>query len=96
MAGNNNDNVKYCGYCKYHYLKLKKDSNIKFIPAFKPIKSFNRTVEQNDSSLDKKSSSYHNSDTSKPPKRKQKFYSTSSQHDSGNVLNQKRLNSLLI
>lgn len=32
------DNVKYCGYCEYHYKKLKKDSgHIKTIPAFKPI-----------------------------------------------------------
>ncbi|XP_049518309.1 protein AF-10-like isoform X8 [Dermacentor silvarum] len=36
-AGNYMDNVKYCGYCPYHYQKLKRDSNIKIIPAFKPI-----------------------------------------------------------
>lgn len=51
-AGNYGDNVKYCGYCLYHYKKLgekhltslkqerkkkKKDANIKVIPAFKPV-----------------------------------------------------------
>ncbi|XP_075536465.1 coiled coil domain containing protein Alhambra isoform X9 [Dermacentor variabilis] len=37
-AGNFLDNVKYCGYCPYHYQKLqKRDSHIKIIPAFKPI-----------------------------------------------------------
>lgn len=36
-AGNYMDNVKYCGYCPYHYQKLKRDSHIKIIPAFKPI-----------------------------------------------------------
>ncbi|XP_050044568.1 zinc finger protein zfp-1 isoform X9 [Dermacentor andersoni] len=37
-AGNYLDNVKYCGYCPYHYQKLqKRDSHIKIIPAFKPI-----------------------------------------------------------
>ncbi|XP_022652736.1 protein AF-10-like isoform X1 [Varroa jacobsoni] len=38
-AGNYMDNVKYCGYCQHHYQKLKKDSNIKTIPAFKPPSS---------------------------------------------------------
>ncbi|XP_074658988.1 uncharacterized protein LOC141911828 [Tubulanus polymorphus] len=38
-AGSYNDNVKYCGYCAYHYKKLKKDSHIKTIPAFKPVPS---------------------------------------------------------
>uniref|UniRef100_A0A224YZA5 Mixed-lineage leukemia protein n=1 Tax=Rhipicephalus zambeziensis TaxID=60191 RepID=A0A224YZA5_9ACAR len=39
-AGNYMDNVKYCGYCPYHYQKVvsaKRDNNIKIIPAFKPI-----------------------------------------------------------
>ncbi|XP_023243263.1 protein AF-10-like isoform X7 [Centruroides sculpturatus] len=44
-AGNYLDNVKYCGYCHYHYQKLKKDSNIKTIPAFKPIPADNATPE---------------------------------------------------
>ncbi|UYV66145.1 MLLT6, partial [Cordylochernes scorpioides] len=54
-AGNYMDNVKYCGYCQYHYQKLsrgrcgvgvqKKDSHIKPIPAFKPIPSDNATPE---------------------------------------------------
>ncbi|XP_070566594.1 protein AF-10-like isoform X2 [Ptychodera flava] len=35
-AGQFTDNVKYCGYCEYHYNKLKKDKDtIKTIPAFK-------------------------------------------------------------
>ncbi|XP_076361095.1 coiled coil domain containing protein Alhambra [Tachypleus tridentatus] len=44
-AGNYFDNVKYCGYCHYHYQKLKKDSHIKTIPAFKPIPAGNATPE---------------------------------------------------
>ncbi|CAL1264145.1 unnamed protein product [Larinioides sclopetarius] len=44
-AGNYTDNVKYCGYCHYHYQKLKKDSHIKIIPAFKPIPADNATPE---------------------------------------------------
>ncbi|GFQ73768.1 protein AF-10 [Trichonephila clavata] len=56
-AGNYMDNVKYCGYCHYHYQKLvssqqsnckirvKKDSHIKIIPAFKPIPADNATPE---------------------------------------------------
>ncbi|XP_055943909.1 protein AF-10-like isoform X3 [Argiope bruennichi] len=56
-AGNYTDNVKYCGYCYYHYQKLvsnqqsscknkeKKDSHIKIIPAFKPIPADNATPE---------------------------------------------------
>lgn len=43
--GNYMDNVKYCGYCSYHYKKLKKDSHIKTIPAFKPIPAENATPE---------------------------------------------------
>ncbi|XP_042898433.1 protein AF-10 isoform X1 [Parasteatoda tepidariorum] len=44
-AGNYEDNVKYCGYCIYHYQKLRKDSHIKIIPAFKPIPADNATPE---------------------------------------------------
>lgn len=50
-AGHYTDNVKYCGYCGYHYQKLismklnKKDGNIKAIPAFKPIPADNATPE---------------------------------------------------
>ncbi|XP_054719358.1 uncharacterized protein LOC129228700 [Uloborus diversus] len=56
-AGNYMDNVKYCGYCLYHYQKLvssqqtsckvrvKKDTHIKTIPAFKPIPADNATPE---------------------------------------------------
>ncbi|KAL3832772.1 hypothetical protein ACJMK2_024386 [Sinanodonta woodiana] len=44
-AGNYGDNVKYCGYCHHHYKKLKKDANIKIIPAFKPIPSDNATPD---------------------------------------------------
>ncbi|XP_054168474.1 protein AF-10-like isoform X2 [Oppia nitens] len=44
-AGNNMDNVKYCGYCSHHYQKLKKEGNIKPIPAFKPIPNDNSTPE---------------------------------------------------
>ncbi|XP_069110698.1 protein AF-10-like isoform X2 [Argopecten irradians] len=44
-AGNYGDNVKYCGYCAYHYKKLKKDANIKIIPAFKPIPADNATPD---------------------------------------------------
>uniref|UniRef100_A0A1B0CT18 Uncharacterized protein n=3 Tax=Lutzomyia longipalpis TaxID=7200 RepID=A0A1B0CT18_LUTLO len=36
-AGNYLDNVKYCGYCQYHYSKLKKGGNVKTIPPYKPI-----------------------------------------------------------
>ncbi|XP_064647726.1 protein AF-10-like isoform X2 [Lineus longissimus] len=43
--GNYTDNVKYCGYCAYHYKKLKKDSHIKTIPAFKPVSSAASTPE---------------------------------------------------
>lgn len=67
-AGNNDDNVKYCGYCKHHYQKMRKDPNIKFIPAFKP----ETRSEKVDSSPEKKF--HRNSDTTKPPKKKQKFY----------------------
>ncbi|XP_076461022.1 uncharacterized protein LOC143293713 isoform X2 [Babylonia areolata] len=44
-SGNSGDNVKYCGYCSHHYKKLKKDVNIKTIPAFKPIPADNATPE---------------------------------------------------
>lgn len=77
-AGNSDDNVKYCGYCKHHYQKMKKDPHIKFIPAFKP----ETRSDKHESSPEKKS--HYNSDTSKPPKKKQKFYgTTSSRIDSG-------------
>ncbi|CAH1113743.1 unnamed protein product [Psylliodes chrysocephalus] len=36
-AGNYLDNVKYCGYCQYHYSKLKKGGNVKTIPPYKPV-----------------------------------------------------------
>ncbi|KAL5274147.1 MLLT6.2 family protein [Megaselia abdita] len=35
-AGNYLDNVKYCGYCSYHYGKLKKGGNVKPIPPYRP------------------------------------------------------------
>jgi hypothetical protein len=35
-AGNYQDNVKYCGYCDYHYQRINKKV-IKTIPAYKPI-----------------------------------------------------------
>lgn len=35
-AGNYMDNVKYCGYCEYHYQRINKKI-VKTIPAFKPI-----------------------------------------------------------
>uniref|UniRef100_T1IM21 PHD-type domain-containing protein n=1 Tax=Strigamia maritima TaxID=126957 RepID=T1IM21_STRMM len=44
-AGNYMDNVKYCGYCHYHYQKLKKGNSIKTIPAFKPIPADNATPD---------------------------------------------------
>ncbi|XP_050418487.1 protein AF-10 isoform X2 [Patella vulgata] len=44
-AGNYGDNVKYCGYCAYHCKKLKRDANIKTIPAFKPIPSDTTTPD---------------------------------------------------
>ncbi|XP_028968229.1 protein AF-10-like [Galendromus occidentalis] len=47
-AGNYMDNVKYCGYCQHHYQKLKKDSNIKTIPAFKPPSSHPPTLSDDD------------------------------------------------
>ncbi|CAB4057653.1 MLLT6_10 [Lepeophtheirus salmonis] len=37
-AGNYLDNVKYCGYCEYHYSKINKKV-IKTIPAYKPVSS---------------------------------------------------------
>ncbi|XP_005092709.1 zinc finger protein zfp-1 isoform X2 [Aplysia californica] len=39
------ENVKYCGYCSHHYKKLKNHSNVKTIPAFKPIQNDNSTPE---------------------------------------------------
>ncbi|XP_044752489.1 protein AF-10 isoform X6 [Coccinella septempunctata] len=36
-AGSFLDNVKYCGYCQYHYSKLKKGGNVKPIPPYKPV-----------------------------------------------------------
>ncbi|XP_052247304.1 zinc finger protein zfp-1-like isoform X1 [Dreissena polymorpha] len=44
-SGSYGNNVKYCGYCNHHYKKLKKDANIKTIPAFKPIPSDQATPE---------------------------------------------------
>ncbi|XP_050530410.1 zinc finger protein zfp-1-like [Daktulosphaira vitifoliae] len=35
-AGNYLDNVKYVGYCKHHYSKLKKSNNIKPIAPYRP------------------------------------------------------------
>nr|XP_022310408.1 protein AF-10-like [Crassostrea virginica] len=49
-AGNYGDNVKYCGYCVHHYKKLKRDANIKQIPAFKPIPADNASPEKGDNS----------------------------------------------
>ncbi|XP_061185914.1 protein AF-10-like [Saccostrea echinata] len=49
-AGNYGDNVKYCGYCVHHYKKLKRDANIKQIPAFKPIPADNASPEKGDKS----------------------------------------------
>ncbi|KAH9500895.1 hypothetical protein Btru_069147 [Bulinus truncatus] len=39
------ENVKYCGYCSHHYKKLKNHSNVKTIPAFKPIPNENGTPD---------------------------------------------------
>lgn len=36
-AGNYLDNVKYCGYCQYHFSKLRKGSNVKTIPPYRPV-----------------------------------------------------------
>ncbi|WAQ94475.1 AF10-like protein [Mya arenaria] len=44
-SGAYGNNVKYCGYCCHHYKKLKKDANIKTIPAFKPIPSDHATPD---------------------------------------------------
>ncbi|XP_014665170.1 PREDICTED: uncharacterized protein F54F2.2, isoform a-like isoform X2 [Priapulus caudatus] len=44
-AGHFLDNVKYCGYCQYHYQKLQKKDNIKTIPAFKPVPSEDASPE---------------------------------------------------
>ncbi|GFG34665.1 hypothetical protein Cfor_03077, partial [Coptotermes formosanus] len=52
-AGNYLDNVKYCGYCQYHYSKLKKGGNVKTIPPYKPIPADNGS----DSSPEKESDS---------------------------------------
>ena len=38
QAGNYLDNVKYCGYCEYHYQRINKRA-VKTIPAFRPIPS---------------------------------------------------------
>ncbi|RUS81591.1 hypothetical protein EGW08_010643 [Elysia chlorotica] len=35
------ENVTYCGYCSHHYKKLKNHSNVKTIPAFRPIPNEN-------------------------------------------------------
>ena len=37
-AGNSGDNVKYCGYCQYHYQRINKKV-VKTIPAFRPMPS---------------------------------------------------------
>uniref|UniRef100_A0A2C9JU55 PHD-type domain-containing protein n=1 Tax=Biomphalaria glabrata TaxID=6526 RepID=A0A2C9JU55_BIOGL len=39
------ENVKYCGYCSHHYKKLKNHSNVKPIPAFKPVPNENGTPD---------------------------------------------------
>lgn len=49
-AGNYLDNVKYCGYCKPHYSKLKKTGNVKTIPPYKPV---SHDSQSSDSSGDK-------------------------------------------
>lgn len=45
-AGNYFDNVKYCGYCQEHYMKLKKSSHLKTIPPYRPISSNNSESEE--------------------------------------------------
>ncbi|XP_038076887.1 protein AF-10-like [Patiria miniata] len=45
-AGPYNDNVKYTGYCSYHYTKLNKNKDIKTIPPFKPLGSAYSTPEK--------------------------------------------------
>ncbi|RWS26861.1 protein AF-10-like protein [Leptotrombidium deliense] len=76
-AGNFGDNVKYCGYCIYHYQKLKKDnSNIKPIPAFKPIPPENATPESSPEKLRSPAAAINHQSMSlateviKPPKKK--------------------------
>ncbi|KAI1279595.1 Protein AF-10 [Halotydeus destructor] len=83
------ENVKYCGYCSYHYNKLKRDersfSNIKPIPAFRPVRtvdatpesspekpssSFNSSNHSSSSSLHKKFEPINNSSDNKPTKKK--------------------------
>lgn len=46
-AGNYWDNVKYCGYCQYHYSKLvsRKGFNVKTIPPYKPISTDNHSSD---------------------------------------------------
>ncbi|XP_054767881.2 protein AF-10-like isoform X1 [Lytechinus pictus] len=53
-AGQHNDNVKYTGYCTYHYQKLKKDKDIKTIPPFRPFGA-NYTPEKDKSLNDRPS-----------------------------------------
>ncbi|XP_074604904.1 uncharacterized protein LOC141858139 isoform X2 [Brevipalpus obovatus] len=72
---NYNDNVKYCGYCSHHYQKLKDGSNIKTIPAFKPVPSADSTPESEKRSQSSLSTSTPNgtassSDTVRQPKKK--------------------------
>ncbi|TRY79337.1 hypothetical protein TCAL_06604 [Tigriopus californicus] len=51
-AGNYMDNVKYCGYCEYHYQRINKKI-VKTIPAFKPVKNPVREGQSPDSSPEK-------------------------------------------
>eukprot|EP00095_Tigriopus_kingsejongensis_P008497 snap_masked-scaffold18_size714446-processed-gene-6.21 protein:Tk08497 transcript:snap_masked-scaffold18_size714446-processed-gene-6.21-mRNA-1 annotation:"mixed-lineage leukemia" len=54
-AGNYMDNVKYCGYCEYHYQRIVSANKkiVKTIPAFKPVKHPIREGQSPDSSPEK-------------------------------------------
>ncbi|XP_076471924.1 uncharacterized protein LOC143301490 [Babylonia areolata] len=45
VSGTRGDNVKYIAYCSYHFKRVRKDGNVKTIPAFIPIPADNTTPE---------------------------------------------------
>lgn len=72
-AGNYQDNVKYCGYCDYHYQRIVRNKSnssstgkiIKTIPAYRPIPSGNLSSSP-DASPEKKASEIGNNPVHSP------------------------------
>ncbi|CAG9863164.1 unnamed protein product [Phyllotreta striolata] len=71
-AGNYLDNVKYCGYCQYHYSKLKKGGNVKTIPPYKPVSEAHNSDSNSEREPDNSAPSNSKTGVSPPSSGKRK------------------------